>query len=138
MQLLKPDKHLRRMRKIKKNFKLKLNKQQKEKQMNKFDLIKMLISEDKTQQESNESFLEISKVYAFRTVTMIYTGRLKAINNLELLVDEAAWIPETERWADFVDTGAHKEAEPYKRPVVISRGALLDVTEIPSPITKQK
>ena len=88
--------------------------------------------------EASESFFEIGKVYAFRTVTMIYTGRLKAINNQELLVDEAAWIPETERWMDFAATGAHKEAEPYARSVIISRGALLDSTEIPSVIRKQK
>lgn len=100
----------------------------------------MLLSDDSkpTKQTGPKSFLEIEKVYAFRTVTMIYTGRLKAISNQELLIDEAAWIPETERWADFVDTGAHKEAEPYKRPVVLYRGALLDVTEIPSVIRKQK
>lgn len=69
---------------------------------------------------------------------MIYTGRLKAINSTELLIDEAAWIPDTERWAEFVATGAHKEAEPYTKPVVLSRGSLLDTTEIPLVIRKQK
>lgn len=109
--------------------------------MDKLKLIELVLSlSDKTTASNNdtESFLELEKVYAIRTVTMIYTGRLKAINRSELLLDEAAWIPETERWADFVDTGAHKEAEPYKRPVVLSRGAILDVTEIPSVITMQK
>lgn len=89
-------------------------------------------------QQSRKTFLEVSKVYAFRTITMIYTGRLIGVSDQEFLIDEAAWIPETERWADFVDTGAHKEAEPYKRPVVLSRGAILDITEIPSVIRKQK
>lgn len=88
--------------------------------------------------QTKQSFLEIDKVYAFRTVTMIYTGKLKAVNDLEFLLDEAAWIPETERWMDFAATGAHKEAEPYTRPAVLSRGAILDVTEIPSVIRKQK
>jgi hypothetical protein len=111
--------------------------------MNKMKLIEMIIGPDeKFNQESKfesvQSFLEIDKVYAFRTVTMIYTGRLKGINLTELFVDEAAWIPETERWADFAATGAHKEAEPYTRPIVIMRGSLLDVTEIPSVIRKQK
>jgi len=84
------------------------------------------------------TFLEPGKVYAIRTVTMIYTGRLVAINSQEFLFDECAWIPDTERWADFVATGAHKEAEPYTKPVMINRGAILDVTEIPSVIRKQK
>lgn len=84
------------------------------------------------------SFIQVGKVYAFRSVTMIYTGRVVDINEQEILIDEAAWIAETERWKDFAETGAHKEAEPYARPVVIGRGGLLDVTEIPSVIRKQK
>lgn len=88
--------------------------------------------------ENRKSFLDIGKVYAFRSVTMIYTGRIVDISDQEILIDEAAWIPETERWAEFADTGAHKEAEPYKRPVVLNRGSLLDTTEIPSVIRKQK
>jgi len=109
--------------------------------MDKLKLLELILglnSETKQIESPSESFLEVNKVYAFRTVTMIYTGRLKAISAQELLVDEAAWIPETERWMDFAATGAHKEAEPYTKPVVIMRGALLDVTEIPSVIRKQK
>lgn len=88
--------------------------------------------------QNNGSFLEIGKVYAVRTVTMIYTGRLKAVNSQEFLFDEVAWIPETERWESFAKDGSHKEAEPYSRPVIIGRGGLLDATEIPSVIRKQK
>jgi len=69
---------------------------------------------------------------------MIYTGRLIKENENSFLLDEAAWIPETERWADFVDSGAHKEAEPYKRPVIVHKSGMLDATEIPSLIRKQK
>lgn len=93
------------------------------------------IKQNKT---SRKSFLDIGKIYAFRTVTMIYTGRLIDISEQEFFVDEAAWIPDTERYMEFADTGAHKEAEPYKRPIIINRGALLDATEIPSVIRKQK
>lgn len=93
------------------------------------------IKQDKT---NRKSFLDIGKIYAFRTVTMIYTGRLVDVSDQEFLVDEACWIPETERYMEFADTGAHKEAEPYKRPIIINRGSLLDATEIPSVIRKQK
>lgn len=115
--------------------------------MDKLQLIEMIlgliqIEQTKTVPKENKknsgSFLEIGKVYAVRTVTMIYTGRLLNLNEQEFLFDEVAWIPETERWKDFAETGAHKEAEPYTRPVVINRGAVLDVTEIPKTITKQK
>lgn len=93
------------------------------------------IKQDKA---NRKSFLDIGKIYAFRTVTMIYTGRLIDISDQEFFVDDAAWIPETERYMEFADTGAHKEAEPYKRPIIINRGAMLDATEVPSVIRKQK
>lgn len=109
------------------------------------ELLISLLSENKTGagvvstgNGESDTFLEVGKIYAFRTVTMIYTGRLIGVNKQEYLVDECAWIPETERWADFVSTGAHKEAEPYTKPVTISRGAMLDATELPKTITKQK
>lgn len=88
--------------------------------------------------ESKETFLEIGKNYAFRTVTMIYTGKLKNFNEKEFLVSDCAWIPETERWTDFVKYCAHREAELYTQDVVLSRGAMLDVTAIPFLITEQK
>lgn len=109
--------------------------------MDKLTLIQAILASDSKPQANNNkaaSFLELEKVYAIRTVTMIYTGRLKAINEQELLIDEAAWIPDTERWMDFAATGAHKEAEPYSKPVALNRGAILDCTEIPSVIRKQK
>ena len=107
--------------------------------MNKMDLIKFLLNENDSQSGTgSETFLENGKVYAIRTVTMIYTGRLVKSNSQEFLFDEVAWIPETERWEDFAKTGAHKEAEPYQGKVVIGRGGILDAFEIPSVIRKQK
>ena len=110
--------------------------------MDKIKLIEAVLScssDSKNESSSNQStFLENGKVYGVRTVTMIYTGRLIKSNSQEFLFDEVAWIPETERWADFAKTGAHKEAEPYEGKVIIGRGGLLDAFEIPSVIRKQK
>ena len=108
--------------------------------MNKLELVQAILGMDCRKEEGKKAhtLLEIGKIYAFRTVTMIYTGRLIGVSEQEFHVDEAAWIPDTERWMEFADTGAHKEAEPYKRPIIIGRGALLDATEIPSVIRKQK
>ena len=71
---------------------------------------------------------EIGANYLIRTVTMIYTGKLVQVTDLELVLIDAAWIPETDRWADTVATGALKECEPYPdgELVIIGRGALLD------------
>lgn len=108
--------------------------------MNKLDILKFLLADEKpeTVKQNSTSFLEIGKVYAVRTVTMIYTGRLIDINDQEFLFNDVAWIPDTERWMDFAKTGAHREAEPYDGIVVIGRGGLLDAFTIPSVIRKQK
>lgn len=107
--------------------------------MDKLEIVKWLLSENQeTKASGTETFLKVGKIYGVRTVTMIYTGRLISVNSQEFLFDEVAWIPDTERWADFVATGAHKEAEPYTGQVVIGRGGLLDAFEIPSVIRKQK
>ena len=85
------------------------------------------------------TFLEKNKPYLFRTVTMIYTGRLLDFNEQEFLIGEACWIAETKRWMDSVLTGEFNEVEPYgKNTVVIGRGAILDVVEIPKLPTEQK
>jgi hypothetical protein len=74
----------------------------------------------------------LNKHVSVRTVTMIYTGTLVAVRKETLVLLEAAWIPETARFADFIATGKHNECEPYpeETPVFINRGALLDVCQI--------
>lgn len=84
------------------------------------------------------SFLAVGTIYSFRTVTMIYVGRLLAISEQEFLIEDAAWVAETERWADFVKHGKAKEVEPYCAPVVLNRGAMLDVTPFPVLLKEQK
>jgi len=92
-----------------------------------------------TKGDRAHTFLELGKPYLFRTVTMIYTGRLKAVSEQEYLITEAAWIPETERWMDAVTESSFKEVEPYgEKPVIINRGAMLDAVEIPELVRKQK
>lgn len=88
--------------------------------------------------KSDVTFLQVGKVYLIRTVTMIYTGRLKAQSKTELLLSEAAWIAETERWAQTCKDEVFKEVEPYYRDVVLFKGAILDVTEITKPQLTQK
>jgi len=86
----------------------------------------------------DSTFLVVGKVYLIRTVTMIYTGILKAQNKNELLLEKAAWIAETERWADSCKNETFKEVEPYFRDVVLFKGACLDITEITKPQLVQK
>ena len=68
--------------------------------------------------------------YLIRTITMIYTGTLEQVHEHELVITNAAWIPETERWASTVEFGKFKEVEPYPADakVIIGRQTILDMT----------
>ena len=73
---------------------------------------------------------QLGEKYIIRTVTMIYTGRLREIYATELVLEDAAWIADTGRWAEALSKGTLKEIEPYPEGrVIIGRGAILDVTE---------
>jgi len=72
----------------------------------------------------------IGEKYLIRTVTMILTGRLVEVYDQELVIEDACWIADTERWADTLRTGAVREAEPYPDGrVIVGRGALIDAAQ---------
>lgn len=63
-----------------------------------------------------------------RTVTFIYTGRLVAAQDGILLLEDAAWVADSGRWAGALRTGQLDEVEPYPDgPVAVSAGAMVDV-----------
>jgi len=71
---------------------------------------------------------KIGEKYLVRTITMIYTGRLKAVYKQELVLEDVAWVAETSRWAECLKNGDMEEIEPYPTgEVIIGRGAILDV-----------
>lgn len=78
--------------------------------------------------------------YLIRTVTMTYTGRLISVGDKELVLVDAAWIPDSGRWADAVAKGSFSEVEPYPdgSEVIIGRAAILDATIINSIPRSQK
>ena len=74
----------------------------------------------------------VAKNVIVRTVTMIYTGRLAEVHHDHLVLVDCSWIPETERFMQFVADGKVRECEPYPEglPVFINKGALLDLCEL--------
>lgn len=72
-----------------------------------------------------------------RAVTHYYTGRLAAITPTELVLDDAAWIADTGRFATALGTGALNEIEPYPGRCYVSRGAVVDVAEWPHPLPRE-
>ena len=84
---------------------------------------------------------QVGENYLIRTVTMIYTGKLEAVYANELVLTNACWIADTDRWAQAVADGSFKEQEPYpaKTEVVVGRGAITDACVITFKLpTKQK
>lgn len=74
---------------------------------------------------------EIGKPYLIRTVSMIDTGRLVAVTPLELVLEDAAWIADTGRFADALKTCQFSEVEPFPEGrVIINRAAIIDAVQI--------
>jgi len=78
--------------------------------------------------ESEVHPYNIGKPYFIRTVTNYYTGRIVKVTAQELVLEEAAWIADTGRFADAMkDFNKLSEIEPFPcGEVVIGRGAILD------------
>ena len=88
---------------------------------------------------TDASAWEIGKNYLIRTVTMIDTGRLVAVTNQELVLEDAAWIADTGRFSDAVKKASFSEVEPFPDGrVIIGRGAVIDAVVISAAPRSQK
>ena len=82
---------------------------------------------------------EIGTIYLIRTVTMIDTGRLVAVGEHELVLEDAAWIADTGRFADALKSLQFNEVEPFPDGrVIIGRGAVVDAVPISKTQRSQK
>ena len=71
-----------------------------------------------------------------RTVTYHYTGKIAAITPGEIVLSDAAWIADSGRFHVALATGTLSEVEPYPAGVVISRGAIVDVSPWAHPLPR--
>lgn len=82
---------------------------------------------------------EVGKIYLIRTVTMIDTGRLVAVTPQELVLEDAAWIADTGRFAQAVEKAEFGEVEPFPAGrVIIGRGSIIDAVQITQVPRSQK
>lgn len=89
--------------------------------------------------KADNSAWEIGKNYLIRTVTMIDTGRLVAVTDHELVIEDAAWIADTGRFAQAIEKAEFGEVEPFPDGrVIISRGSIIDAVQIKSCPRSQK
>lgn len=70
----------------------------------------------------------LGEKYIIRTVTMIQTGRLVYMDEHELVLEDAAWIADTGRWADALATGSLSEIEPFEDEAIVGRASICDAT----------
>ena len=71
---------------------------------------------------------KVGQCYFIRTVTMALLGRLIQVTDRELVLEEASWIADTGRFADFLQ-GKFKnelEVEPFPDKVIVGRGSIVD------------
>jgi len=78
---------------------------------------------------SNDNIWTVGKSYLIRTVTMTVTGKLSVVGKKELVLDDAAWIASTGRFANALTTGGLDEVEPFPGSVIVGRGAIVDACE---------
>ena len=63
-----------------------------------------------------------------RTVTMSYTGRVVAVTDYDMELEDAAWIPDTGRFAAFLADGVLNEVEPFPGLAILPLGAIVDIS----------
>ena len=72
---------------------------------------------------------KIGQSYLIRSVTMYYTGRLDRVTEKELVFSDSAWIADTGRYNEALESGEFSEVEPIKGDLIIGRGSIIDAVE---------
>jgi hypothetical protein len=82
--------------------------------------------------------IRVGTCYLIRTVTMHYTGRVEEVTDSFIRLSDAAWIADTGRFWTCLTTGELGEVEPYPGDVLVSRGAIVDMTEWQHPLPREQ
>lgn len=74
----------------------------------------------------NHPPFEVGKAYFIRTCTYHFTGRIREITGGFLVLDDAAWIADSGRFADALKAGTLNEVEPMPDGTLVAIGAITD------------
>ena len=81
---------------------------------------------------SQTDILAVGEKVIIRTVTNYYTGKIISIAALGnagfVVLEDAAWIADTGRFANTLATGQLNEVEPYPGNVAVAIGAVVDIS----------
>ena len=74
----------------------------------------------------------VGENYFIRTVTMFHTGKLVGVFDNELLLENAAWIADTDRFTQALETCEFSEVElfPQDKQVIVNRQSVIDAVII--------
>jgi len=82
---------------------------------------------------------EIGAVYLIRTVTMIEVGRVVAASKQWVILEDAAWVADTGRFADALKKWQFNEVEPFPDGLVgVSCGSIVDFVKGKETLRSQK
>ena len=87
----------------------------------------------------SDAHWKIGANYLIRTATMIDAGKLVAVTEHELVLEDASWIADTGRFGKALETSSFNEVEMFPTgQVIVGRGALIDAVQISQLPTKTK
>lgn len=90
-----------------------------------FEELRELVSRPST---PSHSFV-IGEQYLIRTVTHYYTGRIAAVTDSDIVLEDAAWIADTGRFSDCLRKASINECEPFPEAAYVTRGCIVDFTK---------
>ena len=84
--------------------------------------------------------LKVGNNVLIRTITMIQTGRIVELNDLEVVLSDAAWIADTGRFHNALVHGTLNEIEPFPgpEPISVNRGSIIDVVLWKHPLPREQ
>jgi len=92
--------------------------------------------------EERGHFFDIGSKYLIRSVTFSYLGRLKAVGDKEILIDDASWVADTGRFYNTLENGIFNELsseiEPYTDDVILGRNAIVDMVKYEHELPKDQ
>jgi hypothetical protein len=87
----------------------------------------------------SDAHWKIGANYLIRTATMIDAGKLVAVTEHELVLEDASWIADTGRFGKALETSSFNEVEMFPTgQVIVGRGSLIDAVQISQLPTKTK
>ncbi len=82
-------------------------------------------------------FIISTKVF-IRTVTHYYLGEVVGITPTTIWLTDASWVADTGLFSKMLADGTIDELEPFRDPVHVSRGAIIDHTIWQHPLPKER